>query len=470
MQALADLLDPPAGVWREQPKQQVASDLAGRVDEILYGGAAGGGKTEWLIRYMIRQCESYPGNRCIIFRRVYPSLNRTVIPRAKVILHKRARWNSQDKTFTFPNSSVLEVGSMQYKDDYIDYQGAEYGCIGFEEITEFLEEQVGELTARLRSTVPGVRPHMVATTNPGGVGHAWVKRRWVKPKKEDLEVGETMPAPGEIWRPAPRDDLPKPPLRAFVAATLQDNPALLSADPGYVDRLNQNKNRARRKALSTGDWDAIDAVEGALWTATDLDGGRVRPEYVRGVGLQRRLISVDPSDGNDNKSEQSNDEYGVADVGLGYDAIGYVLGSYAWTASVAMMAKRTLALYYETQADGIVIERNHGGKWMLQVFRSLDPNANIIPVWASDGKKTRAEPVAALFEFNEGSVPYRARMAGYHEELEDELTGTEFGPGMVSPNRLDAMVWGFSELMVRPESRGGGGRRTVKDVRLRGRR
>lgn len=464
---LADELDPPTGVWREQPKQQIASNLASKVDELLYGGAAGGGKTEWLVRYMIRQCETYPGNRVIIFRRVFPSLNRTVIPRAKLILRGKARWNSQEKTFTFPNGSVFEVGSLQYKDDWIDYQGSEYGCIGFEEVTEFLHTQVDEMSARLRSTIPNVRPHMVATTNPGGVGHAWVKRRWVKPKKEDVNPGEEMPRPGELWRPAPREDLPRPPLRAFVAATLEDNPALLAADPGYIDRLLRNANRARRKALSTGDWDAIDAVEGALWSAVDLDGGRVRPEWVENhVGIQRRVIAVDPSDGDE--EDTGNDSYGVSHSGLGYDGVGYVLGSWAWRATPAAMAKRTLALYYQTRADAIVIEKNHGGKWMLQVFRSLDRNANIISVWASDGKKTRAEPVAALFEENRNiDPPFRARIAGFHEDLEGELTQTEFGPGMVSPNELDAMVWAMTELMVRPA---GAKVRTTRDRRLAGRR
>lgn len=462
---LAELLDPPEGVFREQPKQQIATSLAGKVDELLYGGAAGGGKTEWLVRYMITECERYPGNRCIIFRRVYPSLNRTVIPRAKGILRGRARWNSQEKTFTFPNGSVLELGSLQYKDDYIDYQGSEYGCIGFEEITEFLESQVDEMSARLRSTTIGVRPHLVATTNPGGVGHAWVKRRWVKPKKDDIEVGEVAPRPGEVWRPAPREDLPAPPLRAFVPATLADNPALLRADPHYIDRLNRNTNRARRKALSEGNWDAIDAVEGALWSAIDLDGGRVRPEWVRGsAGIQRRLIAVDPSDG-----EEDGDEFGVCDVALGFDGVAYVLGSWAWKASPAGMAKRAISLYHEVGADALVVEKNHGGKWMVQTFRGIDRHANIIPVWASDGKRTRAEPVAALFEEVRGwDQPFRARMAGFHEELEDELTQTEFGPGMVSPNRLDAMVWGLTELVVRP---GGTSRATKqKDERLRGRR
>lgn len=464
-QIAADLIDPPDGQFRYQPKQQMATDIAGRVDELLYGGAAGGGKSEWLIRYMIDQCERHDNNRVIIFRRVFPSLNRTVIPRARKILRGRARWNAQEKTFTFPNGSVLELGTMQYADDYIDYQGAEYGCVGFEEITEFLQVQVDELIARLRAPADGIRPHMVATTNPGGTGHRWVKKRWVKPDRDDINEGEEPPMPFEVWRPAATDEQPRPPLRAYVPATLRDNPKLLERDPSYLDRLLRNANRARRKALSTGDWDAIDALEGALWTAEDLDGGRVRPAYVEEtIGVLRRVVAVDPSDG-----EEGGDAFGVSHCAKGMDGIGYVLGSWSWRASPAQMARKAVALYHEVGADAMVIEKNHGGKWMLEVFRQVDPYCNVKVVWATDNKRTRAEPVAALFERNDESlVRYRARMAGHHEGLENELTLTDFGPGVASPNELDAMVWAMTDLLVGDRGQQSG--REIEDHRLRGRR
>lgn len=464
--AAAAIFDDDSSVWHAQPKQQVATDLAARVDELLYGGAAGGGKSEWLCEYLIGLCEQHAGNRVIVFRRVFPSLNRTILPRLKAKLYGRARHNSQEHTFTFPNESVLEYGTMQYKDDIYAYQGTEYGCVAFEEITEFLEEQVDFLVTRLRSTVPGVRPHLVATTNPGGVGHRWVKRRWVKPAKEDIEEGELPPAPMEVWRPAPSEDLPSPPLRVFVPAGLKDNPALLAADPGYIDRLLRNKNRAIRKALAEGDWDAIDAIEGALWTAADLEGGRVRPETVgtlHGVQTARRVLAVDPSDG-----DQDGDGFGVSYAARGMDGVGYVMGSWEWRASPRVMAARAVRLYHELGCDALVIEKNHGGKWMVEVFRQVDPTVNVRVVWASDNKRTRAEPVAALFEHDAASLlPYRARMAGYFEELEDELTTTVFEAGELSPNRLDAMVWALTDLMVGTrEVRKG----STPDTRLRGRR
>lgn len=454
---------PAPNSWQAQPKQATATRLAGQVDDLLYGGAAGGGKTEWLIEYMIRQCEMYPGNRVVIFRRVYPSLNRTIIPRAKMKLAGRAKWNQQEHTFTFPNGSVFEVGSLQYADTVIDFQGAEYGCIGFEEITEFQQSQVEFMIGRLRSTIPGVRPHLVATTNPGGAGHKWVKRWWVKPKTEDIEPGEQPPQPFEVWRPAATQDVPKPRLRAYVPATLEDNPALMNADPGYVDRLNANSRRALREALKRGDWDAIDAIEGALWDSASLDAGRIRPEKLRLIGTARRVIAVDPSDG-----EEGGDEFGVAHCARGMDGVGYVIGSWAWQASPRKMAERAVGLYYEVGADALVIERNHGGKWMSEVFRQVDPNVRTIEVWATDKKRTRAEPVAALFEHDQHALlPYRARMVGYLQELEEELVLTDFRAGAASPNRLDAMVWAMTDLMLGYQTRA---RTPGGDGRHRGRR
>jgi hypothetical protein len=464
--AVADALDPPprAG-WTPQPKQALATELASQVDDLLYGGAVGGGKTEWLMEYLIGQCTAYATNRVLVLRRVFPSLNRTIIPRLKAKLHGLARWNGQEHTFSFANGSVLECGSVQYADDVLDFQGTEYGCVAFEEITEFMQSQVEFMIGRLRSTVPGVRPHLIATTNPGGTGHAWVKRWWVKPKPDDVEEGEAPPKVYEPWRPAASPEVPRPRKRVYVPATLEDNPALLQADPGYPDRVLAQANRGKRQAYRWGDWDAIDQVEGALWDAATLDVGRVRPGYAeQTVGIFRRVVALDPSDG----LEQGGDAFGVCHAGRGADGVGYVLGSWSWRASPGMMARQAVALYHEVGADALVVERNHGGKWMTETLRNVDDSINVVEVWASESKRTRAEPVAALFEPN----PHRllrvaACLAGFFEQLESELCNTEFAPGMVSPNELDAMVWALHELCLKPQARQ---HPADRDRRLEGRR
>jgi hypothetical protein len=472
----ADILDPTdeSGIWIPYPKQQIATELAGEADETLFGGAAGPGKTEWGMEYVIDQMELFPNNRGAIFRRVFPSLQKSVIPRIKTKLCGRAAWNGQNHEFTFPNGSILELASLQYEDSVLAHQGAEYGVIFFEEITEFMLSQWVYMLGRLRAPAaagPGpdgqkMRPHAIATTNPGGRGHTWVKRRFVKPKPDDLAEGADLPAPMTVWKPEPSDDDPEPNTRAFIPATHADNPKLLERDPGYLRRLKQNPDRGLRLAMLHGDWDAIEAIVGALWVQTDLEVGRVQPiRFHQKVKTHLRVVAVDPSDG-----EEDGDEFGVSVCSRGMDGVGYVEQSHAWKASTKRMAEQTMSLYHEVGADALVIERNHGGKWMLEVFRHEDPYANIVDVWASDGKRTRARPVAHLFEYDPQNrdLPFKARMVGTHEELEEELTTTTFGPGDPSPNRLDAMVWALSWLMLGQrvaESQGG-----YQDGRLSGRR
>lgn len=452
--------------WEPQPKQALATYLAGQTVETLYGGAAGGGKTEWLLHYALDQMLDHPFNRGGIFRRVFPSMARTLIPRAKAIYPQAGgRWNGVEHTWTFENGSVLEMGSLQYEDTVLDHQGAEYGFLAFEEVTEFLETQVTYLIGRLRSPAPGIRPHLVATANPGGRGHRWVKRRWVKPKPGDWDPAGESPIAFKQWQPISTLDNPNPNNRIFVPATLADNPRLLARDPGYINRLRAITDRALRKAMEHGDWDAIDAIEGALWAQSWFDNGRVGRDYTKHIGAQERVIAVDPSDGNESGH---GDEYGVWAGCKGADGVCYTEYSAGWLMSPRKMAEATIALYHRLSADAIIVEKNHGGVWVKEVLLGVDRYANIKLVWASDGKITRARPVAALFEPDASrKLPFRARLAGHFDEMEEECTTFTGAPGEVSPNQMDAMVWGSTHLML--------GQRTVKvgeykDERLEGRR
>lgn len=445
MRALDEYRRAEDAVWTPQPKQALATALAGEADETLYGGAAGGGKTEWLLEYAKAQMLGHSWNRGAIFRRVYPSLARTIVPRSKAKYPScGAKWNGVEHTWTFPNGSVLELGALQYEDSVLDHQGAEYGFVAFEEVTEFLESQVEYIIGRLRSPAPGIRPHLAATANPGGKGHRWVKRRWVKPKAGDWDGGGPAPAPGEIWRPRPTLERPNPGRRVFVPATLADNPRLTARDPGYLDRLRAISNRALRMAMEKGDWDAIDAVEGALWEQPWFDLGRVRPDHVHKLGVVERAIALDPSEGGEH-----GDEFGVWAGARGVDGVAYTEYSAGWRMSPRKMAEAAIALYHRLRADTLVVEKNHGGLWLREVLLGVDRYANVKMVWASDGKVTRARPVAALFEPDRTREPVqRAALAGEFEELEEELTTFTGAPGEASPNRLDALVWGHWHLVL----------------------
>jgi hypothetical protein len=411
----------------------------------LYGGAAYGGKTYWLVQHAIDEMLAYPGNRGVVFRRVFPSLVRTVVPKVRAFVGPYGEYMLARHEVRFHNGSILELAALQYEKDVEAFQGAEYGVIAFEELTEFTESQYLALVQRLRAPVDGVRPHAIATTNPGGVGHRWVKRRFIRPDEVDLEEGAGFPTSFEVWRPRATEEnstAEQPPLsRCFVPAVMADNAIGLARDPSYRIRLRAHTSRARRHALEFGDWDIIDAVEGALWEQSWLDGGRVD----EAPDSRLRVIAVDPSD-----AKTGGDAYGVSVASLGVDGRFYVERSEGWRKPIGQLVDDTVALMGEVGADRLVVEKNHGGAWMVETFRSRYPNVRVHTVWASDNKRTRAEPVSVLFEppnVAEGDEPGPARacLVGYLPALEEQMT--TWTPGMPSPDEMDAMVWAVSELM-----------------------
>lgn len=451
--SLADLLDPElehAERWTPQAKQERANELAAQADELLYGGAVYGGKTFWLVQHCVDEMVDHPGNRGVIFRRVFPSLNRTIVPLVRSIMSTSGLgwYHETMHEARFDNGSVLELATLQRASDVDNFQGPEYGVVGFEELTEFLESQYLHLVGRLRAPVDGVRPHACSTTNPGGIGHRWVKRRFVRPDPVDLAEGKKAPKPMQVWRPRATDDNSAPgvpPLsRCYVPATMEDNPIGIKRDPSYRAKLRAQTSRAKRLAFETGDWEAIDAVEDALWEQSWLDAGRVDTA----PASQLRVVAVDPSDGDD-----GGDAYGVNVSSLGVDGRFYVEASYSWHKPIADLVDDTVELMSQVGADRLVVEKNHGGRWMTETFRSRHPEVTITTVWASENKRTRAEPVSVLFEPIDEELP-RAVLVGHHAELEAQYTTFTGKPGEASPDELDASVWAITDLMKHGPRRG----------------
>lgn len=434
-----------------QPKQQLAEDLANKCDTLLFGGAAGGGKTFWLIAHVAKAMLDYPGNRGVIFRRVYPSLERTIIPRARAFLAPWAKYNEAKHFFTFHNGSVLELAALQYANDVNNYQGAEYGLVAFEEVTEFLESQVDYFKSRLRAPVPGVHPHVIATTNPGGIGHRWVKREWVKPKPEDVAKDSRTPAPYEIWTAAPKGG-ERPMTRCFIPATLDDNPELLKRDPSYRDRLRAIKKASLRKALEKGDWDAIEAVEGALWASDQIDESRIQT-YTPG-DMAKIVVGVDPSGG----SQEGNDQQGIVAVGKGYNGHGYVLADRSCKSSPSGWGKQAVQCAIDLEAEEIVVEKNFGGDMAVEVLKNAmralgisERQIKIETVHASRGKRVRAEPIASLYGDPEDSETWKEaemhHVGNNFEELEAQQT-TWIPESGESPDRMDGMVWAATRVLM----------------------
>jgi hypothetical protein len=246
--------------WRPHAGQQTRF-LSSSAFEALFGGAAGPGKTECLIMEALRQVDN-PRYTGIIFRRIFPSLEaaRGIIQRSlEWYPVYKGRYNSQKHYWTFPSGSRIYFGHMQHEDDMLQYQGSEYAYVGFDELTEFTERQYLYMFTRCRVTPgSGLRAYVRSATNPGNLGHQWVKRRFITTDIMN-RVGYFAPVNGKDARV--EKDTPDAMSRAFYPGKLDDNP---SADPNYAMRIRATGDPIQVARLIGGNWDA-EYTEGVIF-------------------------------------------------------------------------------------------------------------------------------------------------------------------------------------------------------------
>ena len=223
--------------------------LAASETDVLYGGAAGGGKSYAMLVDPLRFAHR-GAHRALILRRSMPEL-RELIDKSRELYPKAfpgCKYKEVEKLWNFPSGAKIEFGFLERDADVYRYQGQAYSWIGFDEITHQATEFAWNyLASRLRTTDPEIIPYMRCTANPGGVGAHWVKKRYIDPSP-----------PNESFKGS--DGLS----RKFIPARLDDNPYL--ANDGRYEQMLKALPPTQRRQLLEGDWEV---AEGAAFTEFD---------------------------------------------------------------------------------------------------------------------------------------------------------------------------------------------------------
>ena len=241
----------------------------------LFGGAAGPGKTKALLEEAIRIALGNDGCSTLLLRRTYPELESSLIAqfRRDVPRNEYRSFNETKRIVTWHNGSTTRFGYCRNENDVYQYQGAEFLFIGIDELTHFTLKQWQFLTSRNRCPIPGTKPCMAGATNPGNIGHAWVKALWV----------DKTPPPGferaEQYDPGDYD---------FIQAKIEDNP-IYANDQSYLKSLAALPERLR-KAFLEGDWSVF---AGQYFDVFEPWRHTLRAEAMRMQEWWPRWISVD---------------------------------------------------------------------------------------------------------------------------------------------------------------------------------
>lgn len=263
--------------WRPQAgPQEALLSLPAAIDEVLFGGARGGGKTDGMLGEWGQHAARYGKDAIgIFFRKTTIQLDEAIERAKAIFIPLGAVYREQKRTLLMPGGGRLKFRQLEKDVDAEKYQGHSYTRVYLEELTNWASPiPVNKLRATLRSPA-GVPCKMMATANPGGPGHTWVKARYIDPAPngyhpvtEEITVEALNVQTGELEQVTVKTT------RVFIPSKLSDNKMLMANDPLYITRLHQSGSEALVRAWLQGDWDV---VEGAFFDNWDANRHVIPP-------------------------------------------------------------------------------------------------------------------------------------------------------------------------------------------------
>ena len=352
-------------LWQPQPGPQTLL-LTCPVDEILFGGARGGGKTDGLIGFAISHAHRHgAGARALFLRRTYPELQDVESRCHELLPASGAVWAATSRTWSWPSGATLRLRYLDSDADAARYQGHQYTLILVDEAGNFPRpDPIDTITACLRSA-SGVPTQLVMSANPGGPGHAWLRQRYVTPAKP-LRV-QTL-AGGRK--------------RVYIPSKLSDNPALLRGDPTYLERVRAAcvGRPWLLRAWEDGAWDG--AIDGEIITRAAL---AACPRYALASMAGMIVQSWDTA----SKAKEIND-YSVCTTGL-VDESRHVWILDVWRGKVQFpdLVRQAQMLATRWQPAAVLVEDKSSGMQLLQQLPALRFRYPLVPILPVNDKLTR---------------------------------------------------------------------------------
>lgn len=225
-------------MWQPQEGPQSLAIAAHFVPELMFGGARGGGKSDYLLGDYLQDVPMGATWRGILFRKSYAELEELILRAHEIFIPLGAQYQVAKTTFLFPTGATLKLRYLEHERDAAKYQGHQYTWVGWDELTNWANiNSYDKLKACVRSAAGVANKRIRCSANPGGVGHHWVKAYYVDPNPYGMELIEGK--------------------RMFIPSKLQDNKILMSNDPEYINTLRELGSAELVRAWLDGDWSVI---------------------------------------------------------------------------------------------------------------------------------------------------------------------------------------------------------------------